>query len=103
MVKLVPLEQAGIDKLMEFIITADDVLKKKPAAEPLVLGSAKLGVASGKCAYVGDTRVDVRAGKAAGMKTVGVLTGFDDYDTLSNEKPDAIIDSIAQLNQTLCF
>lgn len=51
--------------------------------------------------YVGDTRVDIRAGNAAGMKTVGVLTGFDDYDALKNELPDAIIDSIAQLCETL--
>ena len=45
--------------------------------------------------------MDIRAGKAAGMKTVGVLTGFDDYDALKKEAPDAIIDSIAQLGETL--
>ena len=43
----------------------------------------------------------LRAGKAAGMRTVGVLTGFDDYSALKNETPDAIIDSIAQLSETL--
>ena len=102
-IKMTPLEKAGIDKLMEIVITADDVVEKKPAAEPLVKGSERLGVPLNKCAYVGDTRVDIRAGKAAGMKTVGVLTGFDDYDALNNEKPDAIIESIAQLNETLCL
>jgi phosphoglycolate phosphatase len=51
--------------------------------------------------YVGDTRVDIRAGRAAGMGTVGVLTGFDDCQSLKNESPDAIIDSIAQLNETI--
>jgi hypothetical protein len=35
------------------------------------------------------------------MRTVGVLTGFDDYDALKNELPAAIIDSIAQLCETL--
>jgi len=55
----------------------------------------KLGIPADRCVYVGDTRVDIRAGKAAGMKTIGVLTGFDVYDTLQNETPDAIIDSIA--------
>jgi phosphoglycolate phosphatase-like HAD superfamily hydrolase len=47
--------------------------------------------------------VDIRAGNAAGMTTVGVLTGFDDYDALKNELPDAIIDSIAQLCDILAI
>ena len=34
---------------------------------------------------------------AAGMKTVGVLTGFDDFESLKKENPDAILDSIARL------
>jgi len=100
-VKMVPLKNAGIEKLLEVIITADDVRNKKPAAEPLVKCSKRLGVVLDKCVYVGDTRVDIRAGKAAGMKTVGVLTGFDDYDILKNEMPDAIINSIAKLGQTI--
>jgi len=30
-----------------------------------------------------------------------VLTGFDDYTALKNETPDAIINSIAHLNEIL--
>ena len=100
-VKMIPLSHAGLAHLFEVIVTADDVRNKKPSAEPLVQCSQKLGVPLKKCVYVGDTRVDIRAGKAAGMKTVGVLTGFDDYDALKKEAPDAIIDSIAQLGETL--
>jgi phosphoglycolate phosphatase-like HAD superfamily hydrolase len=98
---MIPFRDAGLEKQLEVIVTADDVRHKKPAAEPLVQCSEKLGVSAEKCVYVGDTRVDIRAGKAAGMGTVGVLTGFDDYDTLKNETPDAIIGSIAQLSETL--
>jgi 2-phosphoglycolate phosphatase len=100
-VKLAPLKEAGIEDLLEVIVTADDVVNKKPHAEPLIKGSQKLGVAVEHCVYVGDTRVDIRAGNAAGMKTVGVLTGFDDYDALKKEKPDAIIDSIVQLEKNI--
>ena len=99
--KMKPLNNAGLAHLFEVIVTADDVRHKKPSAEPLVQCSQKLGVPPKKCVYVGDTRVDIRAGKAAGMGTVGVLTGFDDYDTLKKEAPDAIINSIAQLSETL--
>ena len=100
-VKLGPLRKAGIEKMLQIIVTADDVVNKKPHAEPLIKGSQKLGIAVDKCVYVGDTRVDIRAGNAAGMKTVGVLTGFDDYGALKKENPDAIIDSIARLNEII--
>jgi HAD superfamily hydrolase (TIGR01509 family) len=102
-VKMIPLNNAGLEKQLEVIVTADDVRHKKPSAEPLVQCSEKLGVSLTKCVYVGDTRVDIRAGKAAGMKTVGVLTGFDNYDALKNEMPDAIISSIARLNETIAI
>ena len=100
-VKLIPMRKAGVENLLQVIITADDVVNKKPHAEPLIKGSQKLQVAVEQCVYVGDTRVDIRAGNAAGMRTVGVLTGFDDFKALEKEKPDAIIDSIAQLDETL--
>ena len=99
--KLAPMRKAGVENLLQVIITADDVVNKKPHAEPLIKGSQKLQVAVEQCVYVGDTRVDIRAGNAAGMKTVGVLTGFDDFNALKREKPDAIINSIAQLDETL--
>ena len=102
-VKLVPLKKAGIENLLGVIVTADDVTNKKPHAEPLIKGSRELGAAVEQCAYVGDTRVDIRAGIEAGMKTVGVLTGFDDFKALEKENPDAIIDSIAHLDETIIF
>lgn len=102
-VKLAPLRAAGIENLLEVIVTADDVRNKKPHAEPLVKCCRKLGLDSGRCAYVGDTRVDIRAGNAAGMKTVGVLTGFDDYDALKKENPTVIINSIADLTVSLAL
>ena len=102
-VKMVPLIKAGLDVLLEAVVTTDDVRQKKPAAEPLILGSKILDIPAENCVYVGDTRVDIRAGKAASMGTVGVLTGFDDCDSLRDESPDAIIDSIAQLSEALAI
>ena len=102
-IKLAPLKNAGVEHLLEAIITADDVRHQKPHAEPLIRCSNQLGLEAGCCAYVGDTRVDIRAGKAAGMQTVGVLTGFDGYEALKNERPTVIIDSIADLKATLAL
>jgi len=100
-VKLAPLAQTGVEALFEITITADDVKNKKPHAEPLVICSDKLGLDPGDCVYVGDTRVDIKAGKAAGMRTVAVLTGFDGYEALERETPDAIIKSVTELKSML--
>ena len=97
--KLKPLIESGISHLMEEIITADDTTRTKPAADPVLECNKRLGIAAGKSVYVGDMRLDIKAGKAAGTKTIGVLTGFDDFESLKTEKPDAIIKSIAELHQ----
>lgn len=100
-IKLEPLRSAGVDNLLEVIITTDDVAARKPAPEPLIVCAEKLGVSPHRSVYIGDTRVDVRAGKAAGMKTIGVLTGFDGHEDLIQENPDAIIGSIADLGTAI--
>jgi len=102
-IKMQPLKNAGVEKVFEVIITSDDVPNRKPDPDPLIECAKRLDVNPNKCVYVGDTRTDIKAGKAAGMKTVGVLTGFDDYDTLNKEIPDAIIDSIGDLMDVIAI
>ena len=46
----------------------------KPAPDPLIECARRLGLATEQCMYVGDSHVDIRAGNAAGMMTIGVLT-----------------------------
>jgi HAD superfamily hydrolase (TIGR01509 family) len=99
--KLSSLRKSGMDRLLGAIVTTADVEQRKPSPEPLLECAARLGVPPGECLYVGDMRVDIRAGKAAGMKTVGVLTGFDTYETLMAEKPDMILDTVASLQEKL--
>jgi phosphoglycolate phosphatase len=48
-------------------------------------------------------RMDIRAGRSAGMLTIGVLTGFDTYATLTAEGADLVLDSVASLQERLCL
>jgi phosphoglycolate phosphatase-like HAD superfamily hydrolase len=50
-----------------------------------------------ECVIVGDSVIDVEAGKAAGIKTVSVLTGLYSQEELSRAKPDYIVASVAEL------
>jgi HAD superfamily hydrolase (TIGR01549 family) len=99
--KLYPLKLSGIESLLQVIITTDDVPHKKPAADPLIECGKRLCVDMEKIVYVGDSRVDIRAGNAAGTMTIGVLTGVDEYEALKAENPDAILDSVFGLRDIL--
>jgi phosphoglycolate phosphatase-like HAD superfamily hydrolase len=46
---------------------------------------------------VGDSVVDIRAGKNAGAKTVAVLSGIFSREELEKEKPDLILESVKEL------
>lgn len=99
--KLIPLKKRGLSELFQSVITLDDVKNRKPSGDPLLECARRLGENPEKCAYVGDTTGDIVAGKAAGMRTIGVLTGLDDYQALKGEDPDMILDSVSQLQEQL--
>jgi len=99
--KMQPLKNAGVDNLFDAIITSDDVEKRKPAPDPLITCAQLLDMKPGNCVYVGDTTTDIKAGKAAGMRTIGVLTGFDEYGALEKEDPDAIIENVQNLLEVI--
>ncbi len=101
--KLRALKKAGLAGLFHAIITADDVSLQKPAPDPLLACAGEMGVAPQDCLYIGDMRLDIRAGRAAGMTTVGVLTGFDDYPSLESMGPHLILESVAALQERLIF
>lgn len=99
--KLKPLAAAGVLDLLQEIITADDTKRKKPAADPLLECCRRLAVDPEKSVYIGDTLVDIQAGKAAGTGTVGVLSGFDNFAMLQRARPDAIVTGLAELDAVI--
>jgi phosphoglycolate phosphatase len=64
-------------------------LKPDPASALAI--ARHLGIESRQWVYVGDTRVDMLTGNAAGMYTVGVTWGFRDETELRNSGARAII------------
>mgnify|MGYP000622122426 CR=1 FL=1 len=69
------LEAAGVAEMMDFIAGYDSGFGGKPAAGQLHGFCAATGLAADACVMVGDSLHDLHAGRAAGMRTVGVLTG----------------------------
>lgn len=58
------------------IIGGDTTPHSKPHPAPLLEAARRLGVAAGRCLYVGDDERDIVAGRAAGMSTVAAAYGY---------------------------
>ncbi|MEI4487004.1 HAD family hydrolase [Frigidibacter sp. MR17.14] len=70
------LAEAGIEGLFDFIAGFDSGHGAKPGPGQLLAFADQIGVAPGRIAMVGDSRHDLHAARAAGMRGVGVLTGL---------------------------
>jgi phosphoglycolate phosphatase len=90
------LTKAHIAAHFDFIAGADSGFGGKPAAGQLDAFCRATGLAPNECAMVGDSLHDLHAGRAAGMTTVGVLTGPAMADEL-RPAADVVLSSIAEL------
>jgi 2-phosphoglycolate phosphatase len=98
---LMLLDETGLARYFDAIVTGQEVRKRKPDPEGLVRCVDMLGIAPSEAVYVGDTPVDIQASRAAGMGSVAVLSGAGDTALLSAAGPDWIIYSLGELGATL--
>jgi phosphoglycolate phosphatase len=78
-----------------------DHLPKKPDPTVPLMIAEQLGVAPYECAFVGDSEVDIRTAKNAGMPAIGVSWGYRDRELLIAEHPDALAATPDELSQIL--
>jgi len=83
------------------IATALTTRYTKPFPDPILWAAGRMNVPVERCLMVGDTPVDIRAGKAAGAQTVGVLCGFGSERELQRAGADLILPTTAQLGEEL--
>ncbi len=70
------LDQAGVTQMFDFVAGFDSGHGGKPAPGQLLAFAAQTGLAPDALVMIGDSTHDLRAGKAAGMMCVAVLTGL---------------------------
>ncbi len=95
------LEQAGIAQYFKCVATALTCPHTKPFADPLVWAALHMGVEVENCVMVGDTTVDMMAGKNAKTQTVAVLCGFGEREELEALNPDLVLMTTAELTSIL--
>lgn len=91
------LEALGIDSYFDVVIGGDDVKDKKPHPEPLLLVAEKLALAPGELLFVGDSRNDILAARAAGCCSVGLTYGYNYGEPITLSEPDYVFDRFNEL------
>ena len=91
------LDEHDLRAAMRVVVTGQTCKRTKPHPDPVLAALARLGVDASSGLMVGDTPVDIRAGKSAGAQTVGVLTGFGEREELERAGADLIVGTLVEL------
>ncbi|MGB3243939.1 MAG: HAD family hydrolase [Sulfitobacter sp.] len=94
------LGSAGVLDMFDFIAGFDSGHGGKPAPGQLLAFAAAMGLAPDQIVMIGDSTHDLRAGRAAGMTTIGVLTGPADTNDLT-PLADLVMPDIGHLSEWL--
>ena len=95
------LETCDFEGCFGVVVTGDHVTRGKPDPEGVRIALAALGVAATHAVMVGDGPVDIRAGRAAGTRTVGVSHGLHSVAELEAAAPDHLVSSLLEVADLL--
>lgn len=87
----------GLTRDFSIVVSGDTLAAKKPDPAPLLHALIVLGIAPENALMVGDSVTDVRSARAAGIPVVCVRYGYNNGEDIAEARPDALIDSLAEL------
>ncbi|GAB5047017.1 HAD-IA family hydrolase [Thermodesulfovibrio sp. TK110] len=89
------LENLSLLKYFDFVAGSDLFSERKPSAIPITETVKRFYTTPDKTLIVGDSELDIMAGKQAGVKTVAVTYGYRERELLKDA--DFIIDKFSEL------
>ena len=95
------LKGLGIHDEFGIIVSGDTLPVKKPDPRPLLHAAEHFGVSAGDSLMLGDSKSDVKAARAAGFQIVCMSYGYNHGEDIRNYEPDAVIDSMVELQGLL--
>ncbi|NBM20615.1 HAD family hydrolase [Streptomyces sp. GC420] len=92
-----PLAEARLREVgvgVPLLVTAEDITRGKPDPEPYLLAARRLGVDPSRCVVFEDAPAGLRAGRAAGMRTVALATTHDRAELVAH----AVVDDLSAVS-----
>lgn len=97
------LTRLRLDRYFDLVVAGDSLPKKKPDPLPLQYVCRRFDAAHDTVIMVGDSISDIHAAQAAKMPVVCVSYGYNQGMDLTKARPDAIIDSFAELTDLVIY
>ena len=91
------LDQMKIGRYFKWIIGGDTLPQQKPDPAALFFVMKMANIPASQSLFVGDSRSDVLAAKAAGVKCVGLSYGYNHGRPIAEESPALVIDDLRKL------
>ncbi|MCQ4296248.1 phosphoglycolate phosphatase [Pseudomonas stutzeri] len=91
------LEEKGLAGYFDWLVGGDTLPQQKPDPAALFWVMDAAGVAPGESLFVGDSRNDVRAAKAAAVPCVALTYGYNHGDPIADEQPALVLDDLREL------
>lgn len=95
------LESLGLLQYFELVVAGNTTPRSKPDPMPLTYAADFFKLEYGDCLMVGDSSNDVAAARAAGFRVAAVPYGYNHGRPIADSRPDAVIDSLAQLPELI--
>ncbi len=96
----ISLQLMGLDGYFDVLVSGDDTKKPKPDPEGLLIALDKLASKPDETLFIGDSNVDVDAGKSADIPTIGIKW-FDGPDKGFESTPIAFFSEVNDLKDYL--
>jgi pyrophosphatase PpaX len=91
---------AGLLDIFDTIVSFEDAGGQKPDPAPLLQALQILGETPDRAVMIGDSHLDIEAGRNAGVQTIRATYGFH-KEKLEEPNPDFMIDDIKDLLKLL--
>ena len=91
------LDGLSISDYFKKIVGGDNVQNKKPAPDAIEIILRELNASPKEAVFIGDSMIDIEAGKKAEVITIGAAYGFRGRQELKEAGADAIIEDIKEL------
>jgi len=93
------LDQFELTGYFQEVVTNQTCQFTKPFPHPVHYAARSMGLSAENCLMIGDTTVDILAGKSAGAQTVGLLCGFGTEKELRKAGADIIFKDLFELKR----
>jgi phosphoglycolate phosphatase len=95
------LDHFGLAKYFQAIVGGDTTPARKPDPRPVLEALRLLEGSPDAAVMIGDSEIDVIAGRSAGTRTCAVTFGYRNAEQLRVTEPDVMIDRFEQLKDVI--